>query len=331
MPQKFKPQFMRLLFIDQKLREGTRIGVLSNCSTLAEEYEVSTKTIQRDIDYLKWQLGAPIEYDAARRGYYYTEDDFVLPALRITESDLFAICIAEKVLVQYRNTPLFHKLQGVFSKLEAYLPEKVTVHPSALDERLSFFPEASTRIDPDIWATAFKALRTSHTLDFRYQIPTHPAPYDNRLDPYHAVGYRGEWYLIGRCHYKDALRVFGLSRIQTAEVSPDPFRVPDDFDFESQWHNHFGVFTSDEEYGVRVRFAPDQAPYVKERDWHPTQAFEDHADGATTMSFTVPHLFEVMRWVLSYGKGATVQSPPELMEMVQDELRGAADNYRASS
>ena len=327
MPKKFKPQFLRLLFIDGKLRQGTRLGVLPNCSTLAEEYEVSTKTILRDIEYLKWQLGAPIEYDAVRRGYCYTEDDFVLPALRITESDLFAICIAEKVLVQYRNTPIFEKLTGVFSKLEAYLPEKITVHPSALEERLSFFPEASTRIDPEIWATAFKALRAGHTLDFRYKIPTSDSAYDNRLDPYHAVGYRGEWYLIGRCHYKDALRVFGLSRIQRASVSDDAFRVPEDFDFHSQWHNHFGIITSEEEHEVRIRFTPDQAPYVKERDWHPTQTFEELPDGSTIMGFSVPHLFEVKRWVLTYGKGAKVLAPPELLEMVKDELEGALGSY----
>jgi len=325
--KKFKPQFLRLLFIDGKLREGTRSGLLPNCTTLAEEYEISTKTIQRDIDYLKWQLGAPIEYDAVRRGYCYTEDDFVLPALRITESDLFAICITEKVLVQYRNTPIYEKLKGIFSKLEAYLPDKITVHPSALDDRLSFFPEASTRIDPAIWEVAFRALRTSRTLDFRYKIPTFETAYDNRLDPYHAVGYRGEWYLIGRCHYKDALRVFGLSRIQDAAVSDDIFTVPANFDFQAQWHNSFGIITSDEQHEVAVRFTPDQAPYVKERDWHPTQSFEDHPDGSTIMTFNVPHLFEVKRWVLTWGKGVRVLEPTALVEMVRADLRGALEAY----
>ena len=327
MPQKFKPQFLRLLFIDGKLREGTRFGVLPNCTTLAEEYEVSTKTILRDIEYLKYQLHAPIEYDAIKRGYHYTEDNFVLPALQVTESDLFAICVAEKVLIQYRNTPVFEKLKGIFSKLEAYLPDKVTVHPSALEERLSFFPEASTRIDPEIWREAFRALRTGHTLDFRYQIPTFESAYDNRLDPYHAVGYRGEWYIIGRCHYKDALRVFGLSRIQRAVVSDDPFNLPADFDFQAQWHNHFGIITSEEQYEVRVLFTPDQAPYVRERDWHPTQTFDDQTDGSTVMAFTVPHLFEVKRWVLTWGKGAKVLEPPELVEIVRDELVGALGGY----
>ena len=98
---KFKPQYRRLLFIDQKLRDSSRGGKLPNCTSLADEWETSPRTIQRDIEFLKWEMDAPIEYDRSRHGYYYSEPDFVLPALRIGEGDLFAICLAEKVLRQY--------------------------------------------------------------------------------------------------------------------------------------------------------------------------------------------------------------------------------------
>ena len=54
---KFKPQYRRLLFIDRKVRDGS----YPNCPSLAREWEVSVKTIQRDIDYLRDELGAPLE------------------------------------------------------------------------------------------------------------------------------------------------------------------------------------------------------------------------------------------------------------------------------
>ncbi len=92
---KFKPQYRRLIFIDQKIRQGMQVGRLPNCSSLAEEWEVSRKTIQRDLEYLRDELNAPLEYDAIQHGYYYTEENFRLPAIRIRQSDLFAICIAE--------------------------------------------------------------------------------------------------------------------------------------------------------------------------------------------------------------------------------------------
>ncbi len=70
---KYKPQHNRLLFIDRKIGEG-RYPI---CASLAEEWEVSRKTIQRDLDYnMRCQLEAPLEYAARQRGYYYTEEKF---------------------------------------------------------------------------------------------------------------------------------------------------------------------------------------------------------------------------------------------------------------
>ena len=324
---KFKPQYRRLLFIDQKLRQSGSHEKLPNCTSLAEEWETSPKTIQRDIEFLKWEMDAPIEYDRVRHGYYYSEPDFVLPALRIAEGDLFAICLAEKVLRQYESTPVYSRLADVFLKIERYLPDQVSIHPSVLEDRFSFFPEAAPRIDPGIWEEAFRALRLGHTLDVTYQLPGRSKPYATRVDPYHVVGYRGEFYVIGHCHYKKALRVFSISRIRRARVSGDAFQIPKDFDFEKQWRNHFGIMVGDKEVRVRVRFRADQAFYVQERDWHPEQKFTREKDGSLVMAFRTSHLFEVTRWVLSWGGAATVLEPPELAAAVRSELAAATLNY----
>lgn len=324
---KFKPQYRRLLFIDQKLREAERLEKLPNCNSLAEEWETSPKTIQRDIEFLKWEMDAPIEYDRTRHGYYYSEPNYVLPALRIGEGEVFAICLAEKVLAQYENTPIHQRLARVFGKIERYLPEQMSIHPSVLDNRVSFFAEAAPHIDPGIWEEAFRALKLSRTLEFTYKIPGRSSPYDNRVDPYHVVGYRGDWYVIGHCHYKKALRVFSISRIQAAKVSHDAFRLPADFDFQKQWRNHFGIMAGDREVSVRVRFRSDQAPYVQERDWHPEQQFEEQDDGSVVMSFRTTHLFEVTKWVLGWGSAATVLEPEELVASVRQELMAASGNY----
>ena len=82
---KYKPQHSRLLFIDRKIREGQH----PNCTSMAEEWEVSRKTIQRDLDYMRYQLDVPIGYSAKHRGYFYTEEQYKLPAMNIRESDLF--------------------------------------------------------------------------------------------------------------------------------------------------------------------------------------------------------------------------------------------------
>jgi predicted DNA-binding transcriptional regulator YafY len=44
-----------------------------NRTKLAERIEVTTKTIQHDIDYMRYQMSVPIEFDYARGGYYFTK------------------------------------------------------------------------------------------------------------------------------------------------------------------------------------------------------------------------------------------------------------------
>lgn len=65
--EKYKPQHARLLYIDREISKGS----YPNNSQLALGYEVSAKTIQRDIDYMRYQLDAPIEYSAKHRGFLH--------------------------------------------------------------------------------------------------------------------------------------------------------------------------------------------------------------------------------------------------------------------
>ncbi len=57
-----------------------------NSHRLAERFHISPRQAQRDLDFLRKKLGAPIEYDTARRGFYYTEP-FNLPLLLSSDND----------------------------------------------------------------------------------------------------------------------------------------------------------------------------------------------------------------------------------------------------
>ena len=323
---KFKPQFRRILMIDRELRKGT----CPNCSQLAEnrEAEVNEKTIRRDIAYMRDELGSPIDYDARRRGFYYTEAQYRLPAIDIKESDLFAICIAEKALKQYENTPVYGRLQSIFEKIEQSLPEKVSVRPSWLDAKVSIFMDSTTKIDPSIWETAFTALRESKTLKILHQVPGYDQPALREVDPYHIVNYQGEWYVIGFCHDREQILTFAISRIRGAELLESTFHIPPDFDFNTFMGKHFGIHRSEKEYTVRIRFSAHDAPYVKERSWHPTQVIKENRDGSVILSFRTNHLYGVKRWIMSWGVGALVLTPKELREEVTKELKTSLKNYK---
>lgn len=96
-----RPPLERMMRIHTAIASGKH----PNASFLSREFEVSTKTIQRDIDFMRDRMGLPIDYSPQRYGFYYTEPVDAFPTLQITEGELFALVVAEKALQQYRGTP----------------------------------------------------------------------------------------------------------------------------------------------------------------------------------------------------------------------------------
>lgn len=323
---KFKPQYRRLLFIDRKLREGD----YPNCASLGAEWEVSGKTIQRDIDYLRDELDAPIAYDVLKRGYHYAERDFSLPAIHVSESDLFSVCVAERVLSQYRNTPLFEQISSVFQRIKDSLPDKTSVNPAWLNERILMFPEAATRLNPALWDLLAKAIRDNRQVRLTHASPRKKGvAVERTVDPYYLVSYRGEWYLSSFCHHRQSIRTFGVSRIARATVLEGTFAMPADMTAQRMFGDQFGIVWKDTFHKVRIRFTAEVAPYIRERQWHPTQIIRERRDGGVVLEFITNHVNEVKDWILSWGGGATALAPDLLVQKVKLGLQQAAANYTA--
>ncbi|MFH0879874.1 MAG: WYL domain-containing protein, partial [Lentisphaerota bacterium] len=282
--QKFKPQYKRLLFIDRKLKERS----YPNCVSLAGEWETSAKTIQRDIEYLRDQLDAPIAYDPLEHGYYYTEPNFSLPAINISESDLFSVCVAQTVLSQFRNTPLFKKLSSVFEKIRDSLPDKTAVHPSWLSERILVFPEPATLVNAGIWDNLAKAIRDNRRLSITHaragRKGTDGSP--RTVDPYYLVSHKGEWYLSSYCHHRKAIRTFAVSRITKATILDESFSMPAGMTKAKMFGDQLGIIWKDKFHKVRIRFSPEVAPYIRERQWHPLQNIKDLRTDGLILEFT---------------------------------------------
>jgi hypothetical protein len=80
-----------------KIDATTIYGKYPNSDDLARMYETCISTISRDIEFMRDQLGAPIEYDALNRGYYFTEKAFLLPASITGAEDLLALCMERSI------------------------------------------------------------------------------------------------------------------------------------------------------------------------------------------------------------------------------------------
>jgi len=69
------------------------------------------------------------------------------------------------------------------------------------------------------------------------------------------------------------------------------------------------------------------APYIKERVWHPSQNIKNNKDGSIDLSMKIKHLFEIKRWIQSWGASPRVLEPIELIKAVKNDLESMKNLY----
>jgi hypothetical protein len=79
-----RPQYYRIRRIVQMVRESPKSGYLPNSSDFMEEFGVSRRTVARDLDFLRDEERAPLEYDDTRHGFRLTDETYTLSPVRIS-------------------------------------------------------------------------------------------------------------------------------------------------------------------------------------------------------------------------------------------------------
>ena len=139
------------------------------------------------------------------------------------------------------------------------------------------------------------------------------------LEPLRILHHRGGLYVVSRMPYYDQLITSAVDRFEAVEVTEVEFEPPDHLPVDERLRDAFGV-SYEEPMDVVVRFSKEQAPYVRERIWHPSQELEDLPDGRLVVRLRAGGLFELKSWVLSFGAAAEVLEPEELREGVREEM-----------
>jgi predicted DNA-binding transcriptional regulator YafY len=312
-----RPPLERMLRIHQAIQTGTR----PNATALAVELEVSTKSIYRDIEFMRDRLGLPVEFDTKRNGYFYTEEVGGFPTLQITEGELFALLVAEKALQQYRGTHFEKPLVSAFRKMAASLPDTVSLNLADWEQTISFRTSAEPILNLEIFDRLAKATARHRQLLLNYRKPGKKDTEPRVVDPYHLANINGEWFLFAHCHLRNDIRTFVPARILEATETGKTFHRPRKFSLEKRLRDSFGVMSGQGEFEVVVRFSEWVADYIREKRWHPSQQAVELPDGVVEVRFRLSSLAEVQRWILSWGGHAIVCGPPQLVDSVRRAAR----------
>lgn len=312
----------RMLRIHQAIQSGKH----PNAVSLAAELEVSTKSIHRDLDFMRDRLELPLAFNFAKKGFYYTQEVSGFPTMQITEGELFALLVAEKALQQYRGTTFERPLVSAFKKMAASLPDTISLNLAEWEQTISFRTSAAPILNLQNFDTLAKATAQRQQLELTYRKPGRRETESRVVDPYHLANINGEWFLFAWCHLRGDIRTFAPARIQSVKATGKTFARPQKFSLQKRLRDSFGVESGQGRFDVVVRFNELVSDYIREKRWHESQQLRELADGGVELRMTLSSLAEVERWILSWAGNARVFRPRELAESVRLAARKILEN-----
>ncbi|HTV40415.1 MAG TPA: WYL domain-containing protein [Candidatus Sulfotelmatobacter sp.] len=308
-----RPPLERMLRIHQALQSGK----FPNAASLAREIEVASKTIHRDMEFMRDRMNLPIEFDAAQNGYYYNGEVNAFPTLQITEGELFALVVAEKALQQYRGTSFEKPLLSAIKKMEESLPDTISLNLADVGRAISFRTSVEPILDLNVFDLLATAVAQRRQLELGYRKPGAGQSECRIVDPYHLANVNGEWFLFAFDHARKDIRKFVPSRIRAVKPTGKTFERSGKFSLEKELRDSFGVHSGAGRYDVVIRFNARAADYIREKKWHESQQLRELKSGAVELKLKLSGLVEIERWILSWGGDARVIKPRELAEAVR--------------
>ncbi len=312
-----RPPLERMLRIHQAIQAGD----FPNASKLAAELEVSTKSVHRDLEFMRDRLRLPLAFDRTRFGYYYTEEVSAFPTLQITEGELFALLVAERALQQYRGTSFERPLLSALRKMQESLPETISLDLAEVERTISFRTRAEPILDLAVFDTLAQATTGRQQLEMIYRKPGQRQGDRRVIDPYHLANINGEWFLFAFDHLRRDIRTFVPARIQSLKPTGKKFVRLQRFSLEDRLRDSFGVHSGEGLFDVVLRFDPAVADFVREKRWHDSQTLRELKGGGVELRLKLSSLIEVERWVLGWGANVKVVQPARLAKAVRDAAR----------
>jgi predicted DNA-binding transcriptional regulator YafY len=288
---------------------------------LAEELEVSERTIYRDIDALG-TAGVPVYAERGPGGGCALLDSYRTNLTGLTPDEvraLFMLSIPAPLAV----LGVSQELKAALLKLAAALPEAHRRDEERVRRRFhldSVWWFQSEEAVPHL-PTIHQAVWQDRKLYLTYRLPF-GAQIERLVDPYGLVAKAGVWYLL--CARDGRMRVYRVSRVLEARLSDESFERPADFDPAAYWQEWCAEFEQSRSYyPVTVRIAPDLAPYLPQyfgervRDTI-AQAGPPDAQGWITLTLPFETLEAARDRILGFGRAAKVLEPEALRRSVLD-------------
>jgi predicted DNA-binding transcriptional regulator YafY len=209
-------------------------------SWLAARFEVSVRTIERDLEGLR-QSGVPLWGEVGRTGGYYLDRDRTLPPVTLTAREALAVSVA---LRSVADSPFAEAAEHAGQKILAVLPADIRRREAAMASQVYLIGEQRTvaqtqtqtqtqtqaqartqgQTQAPVSGAVCAGLADGRVLRLTY-VDSAGTQTDRDVEPLGLLWSQQGWYLMGWCRLRRAVRGFALGRIALASVTDEP--VPD--------------------------------------------------------------------------------------------------------
>lgn len=312
---------------------------------LAQQFEVSVKTISKDIAALTRQY--PIAQ--TRRGrevFYRFADGYEYKVPRLDAEEVATLLLAQTAIanigITATGSPYGKFADSLLEKIRRALPPAVRDRMEALANVYgsAAIPAKNFAAHTEI----IDRLATAAVQQKRAEILYHSLNHDEELrrtvEPY-AVYYDPDGTtlkLIGKDLRHSEVRVFSIERVRAVAITEHKFVRPPNFDLQQYLSDNCFNGIHGAPVTVRLRAWGMNARIFAERRFHPSQkligktkAGKHHTRESTTIELTVAAGRGLERFILSWLPNIEVLSPPQVREKINQILRQSLDDKATTS
>jgi predicted DNA-binding transcriptional regulator YafY len=194
-----------------------------SASDLARRFEVSSRTVERDLSALQ-QAGVPIYATSGRRGGYAVDTAFTLPPVNFTAEEATAIALAlagqGRAPLAFAGRAALRKVMAVMRDYDAHAARQLARRIMPVDHHRSSKASVPAVIEA--------AIVESRVLALDYEDNSGRSSH-RAVEPVVLLGVEPDWYLVGWCRLRQDLRTFHLNRVVDAALT-DEVTQPRDLD-----------------------------------------------------------------------------------------------------
>ncbi len=283
---------------------------------LLDELEVSPATLKRDLDYLKDQLGAPIEYDRFLNGYRFGQEyrgqKHELPGLWFSERELYSLLMAHQLLSELDSEGVISRhLQPLLDRIHQMLGTG-EAEAKALLKRVKIIGSAKRPVSSQFFELIGEALLKRKRIHLRYLTRGRGEVGERDVSPQRLVHYRNTWYVDAWCHTREKLLRFALDAIESADALETKAKEVPLKQVQAEMDGGYGIYAGAKRAWATLIFQPQAAQWVSREEWHPDQEGLWLQDGRYQLKVPFNDETELTMDLLRQGEFVEVIAPESL-------------------